>query len=483
MDWFVKKEKLLLTIIFIWIVFVALWHLPTNPPSWFDEGIFHQVITSLVNNGRMSVQLAPGVWSESALISVGYPVFYPAVAAFYLFNDSVLVLRLVAVAFLFGLVIFYYRLAKTVYGTRSAILSLLLLALFSPLYGNGKNFLGEVPGLFYFVTALSVLAVAENMRRRELISYRRFFIAGLFFGLAAASKPNFLVIIPAIICAFLWQWRWSLGATSGRRAFFVTGLGVALPLIFWAFTQFTGATSSSQIFAHYSNPYYINDFWPIISRNLQRFFTESTPAHFLFLAIAALYLLYVKVWQRRPLALVEITVVAFVGAIFLFYVRTAGWYRYFFPAHVMLFIFLPQALEYFFTSRAGRYASVLLVSAVAGLAIFQTLPMIQERFHSGADVPTLFQPVLDSVDSSENALFYSLPQLAARFHGSNYAQYIKMSDHLALGEDNLARLRRGEFSLVFMEAGVDASAFSCYNLNEILYGIRILRRIPSADCP
>lgn len=480
MDWLVKNEKIVVGLIFAWVIFVATWYLKTNPASWFDEGIFHQIVSNLVDYGEMSVQLAPNVWSGPALISVGYPVFYPAAAAFAIFQDSIIVLRAVAVVFLLGAVLAFYSLVKNLYGTRSAILSLLLLAFFSPLYGNGKNFLGEVPGLFYFLSGLVVLLVAEKGRDQRN-AWRLFFVAGLLLGLAAASKPNFLVIIPALACAFAWQWRWSVRTGAGRWAVLATAVGLLLPLSFWAYTQFGGATSG-QIWAHYSNPYYINDFWPIIWSNVKRFFTETTPAHFFALGIAALYFLTTKVIERRPLTLVEVTVIAFVGAITLFYVRTAGWYRYFFPAHVMLFMFLPTVLEHFFSKYWPRLKDRWLVAMMLALLIAQSVPMVQERFTIGLDAPTALEPVLEALGPTENILFYSVPQLAARYDGVNYSQYIKMSDFLALGKDNLDRLKKGEFSLVFMEANIDVAGLACYNSSEILQGIRIVRRTKTAPC-
>src|SRR3989344_112238 len=162
---FLKTEKILLFIILLFAVFLAFWCFKTNPASWFDEGIYLQMTKNITSSGVWGVQTAPGVFTDYALISVGYPVFLPAVAAFKIFGANIAVLRFVAILFLLGFVLVFYFLSRKLYGAKLALFSTLLLATFSPLYGIGKNFLGEVPGLFFFVAGLLLLAFSEKAVR------------------------------------------------------------------------------------------------------------------------------------------------------------------------------------------------------------------------------------------------------------------------------------------------------------------------------
>ena len=139
MKWF-KNEKIILVFLFVLTLSISCWCLVYNPAPWFDEGIYHQVVKTIANDHGIGVQLAPGRVSDAALISVGYPAFYPAVASFFIFGDSIIVLRAVAILFLFGFLIAFYILARQLFGVKHALISLFFLIIFSPLYGNGKNF-------------------------------------------------------------------------------------------------------------------------------------------------------------------------------------------------------------------------------------------------------------------------------------------------------------------------------------------------------
>src|SRR3989344_789436 len=162
---FFEKEKLLGMLILAITLVLAFWCFKTNPASWFDEGIYLQMTKNITSSGVWGVQTAPGVFTDYALISVGYPVFLPAVAAFKIFGANIAVLRFVAILFLLGLVTVFYFLSRKLYGAKLALFSTLLLATFSPLYGTGKNFLGEVPGLFFLVAGLLLLAFSEKAVR------------------------------------------------------------------------------------------------------------------------------------------------------------------------------------------------------------------------------------------------------------------------------------------------------------------------------
>src|SRR3989338_1281541 len=136
---FFGKNGLLTVLILAITVFLSFWCFQTNPASWFDEGIYLQMAKNITSSGVWGVQTAPGVFTDYALISVGYPVFLPAVAAFKIFGANIVVLRLVAILFLLGFVLVFYFLSRKLYGAKLALFSTLLLATFSPLYGIGKK--------------------------------------------------------------------------------------------------------------------------------------------------------------------------------------------------------------------------------------------------------------------------------------------------------------------------------------------------------
>ncbi|MDP3784928.1 MAG: glycosyltransferase family 39 protein [bacterium] len=475
---FLKTEKILLFIILLFAVFFSFWCFKTNPASWFDEGIYLQMVENIESSGVWGVQTAPGVFTDYALISVGYPVFLPAVAAFKIFGASITVLRLVAILFLLGFVAVFYFLSRKLYGSRLALFSTLLLATFSPLYGNGKNFLGEVPGLFFFAAGLLFLAFSEKVALRN---YPLIILSGLFLGMAAAAKPIFLLILPALGIAFLLSWRKFLLTKEGLTFMAALGLGVFLALALWAFTQFGGETPLARVWAHYSNPYYVADYTPVILSNLKRFFTESTPFHLLILFLVSVWFFAKKFRKGGEVAVSEITAWTFASLVLLAYFRTAGWYKNFFPGHVMFFLFLAPGIESFLESFSLKKifgAAVFLAFAI------QLVPLWQENLWCREDAPTALEPYLKSIPADKSVFFLTVPQIAARFDGKNFFQYLKMSDHLKMGEENLERMQRGEFDLVFVPQSVPEEISkipACYELQENIKKVLIYKRTIFCD--
>lgn len=479
---FEKNERWILAGVFAFVAAICFWGLTLNPPSWFDEGIYHQIVTNMAERGIAGLMLSPTAHTDLSVISVGYPVFYPAVAAFKIFGGGIAVLRLVAVAFLFGFLALFYLLAKRLYGTRSALFVLVLLATFSPLYGHGKNFLGEVPGLFYFVGGLYLLTRWESATHRR---WTTLFLSGLAFGFAAASKPTYLVILPAVAAGLAWNWRQYL---KDRRSHFACAafvVGGAIALLIWMATQFGGSFSPARILAHYVNPYYVTDVVPVIVQNLKRFVTETTPAHFLVLFAVSVLFLGKKMRVRTHLHSAEVIIAVFAILILAFYVRTAGWYRYFFPAHALLFLSFPEGILAACSAIGGAIrarSGLILHISVFLLVCIHFIPLLNERFFAGLDAPTALETTLADLPPGEPVLFYSLPQIAARFHGPGMYQYIRMSDHLALGEENLQLAQSGFFPRILMEENATYRLPSCYETERIVHGIRILNKNPNVAC-
>lgn len=461
---------------------LAFYCFQTSPASWFDEGIYLQAVHN-ITEGNAGIQLAPQSFTDLSLISVGFPVLYPAVAMFSLFGESITVLRLTALLFLFGFVVVFYLLSKTLYGQRLALWSTLFVGAFSPLYGNGKNFLGEVPGLFYFTLGLLLLTMLMRSPRHPLFTL----LTGIVLGLAVSAKPTFILILPALGLAYLLHlWRASDRKEELKRGSLL-GLGIVLSLVIWSMTQFGEGTTLSRIFSHYSNPYYVTDFVPLLLSNAARFVTETTPMHFLILLILASYFA-VRRWRQRELTIAETTAFLFSLGILAFFLRTAGWYRYFFPGHVMLFLFLAPALEALlqrFGGRFGRFQGAALITGFALIVLVQAVPLKQETLRCSVDAPTAIEPYLQELPPDASVFFYNVPQVAARFAGSDFYQYIKMSDHLILGKENEALLARGAFDYIFVANNVPDEIEripACYRFERDIHKVLIYKRGHARTC-
>lgn len=500
-----RSEKFWFGCILAFVLFVSFYCFQTHPDFWFDEGVFYQVVKNWAFLNIRGVQLSPGEFVDLSMIAMGYPVLIPAVLAFQAFGSGVIILRLVAIAFLVGTVISFFFLSKRLYGSRVALLSVALFATFSPLYGNGKSFLGEVPGIFFFFLAAYFLAVLEQkiMEGKNNQPWRGVFASGasgIFFGFAVAVKPLFILILPALLVGILFRWRIFFGTTQGRRAILV-GIGsLMIALLLWFLTQFGAESSAGRIFTHYANPYYLDEFLPTILRNLIRFFTESTPLLFLVQCIIGLYYVIRQIWKKQRIFAAEVVVYVFILLVTASYLRTIGWYRYFFPGHLAVFLFMVPGIYIFFNDvshwlgrfhrrrpffQVFQYPKRLVLTTVAIFLLVQIFPLSKNALSCTIDAPTLALSSIKNLNSTSPVLFYSVPQLAALYEGEAGYQFIRMSDAFQLGTGNVERLRDDFFDTVFIESKVARETDilpACFKLEQTVGPIDIYIRNTHIFC-
>lgn len=472
-----KLEITLFVLILLFAVFFSSYCLKTSPPFWFDEGIFYQVVNNLAFQGVSGVQLAPGIFSDLSLISLGYPVFYPAAVIFRLFGAGLLVERSIAVFFLIGLVTVSYFLVRKWYGARAAMITFGLIVMFAPLYGNGKSFLGEVPGLFFLVSGILLFSYLPRLDKKNIWLS---FVCGIVLGMAVSVKPSYLPLLPALAVGILFNWRVFFLTRKGRETMIAGLVGLATTLAVWVLTQFGDSTSIARIFSHYSNPYYISDWLSVILLNLKRFFIESTPLHSLLLLILATWFFIKRFWNKSAISAGEIAVFVFTLLTFAAYLRTIGWYRYFFPAHFLLFLFFIPAVESLLNVlfKPGKRRLFWFWTVILALFLAQILTLSKNTLSCNIDAPSSMEPYFSSLSNEEKVLFYSLPQLAARYPRFDFFQYIRMSEQLQLGKENLVRLEQGFFTMIFIESGKqeEMSRYKDYYLEKNIRDISIYRR-------
>jgi 4-amino-4-deoxy-L-arabinose transferase-like glycosyltransferase len=104
------------------------------------------------------------------------------------------------VFFLVLTAVLYFTVAQMLYGKKAALVSLFLL-LAVPAEGfvmYGRHALGNVPALAYFLLGywLWLVALEQN-------SWRKAAVSGLLFGLAAVTKGQYMLLIPAWLTVLL----------------------------------------------------------------------------------------------------------------------------------------------------------------------------------------------------------------------------------------------------------------------------------------
>lgn len=415
-----EKDRVFRLVVVVMVGFALVWTLRnflTSPRPWLDEGIYVQAARHLVETGRFGIPIEPDADTSLAYVTVGFSVIVPVAFAFSVFGASLSVARAVALVFLLIAIVSSAVFVRRLYGRRAGAWTAVLVGTFPPLFGHGKNLLGEVPGLAYLFLSL-------------LVYDRSPFVFGLAFGLAVAAKPTFLPLLPALLVAswFAVRKRETTWRAIGQRF-----LGTGLVLIVWIWTQFRGEGLVS-VFGHYANPYHLQNMREVILTNLFGFFQNTTPLHLLLLAlIVAVGFFAHGVRRLRP---VEWVLVVFAGMIWASYFRTAGWYRYFFPAHLPLLILAPAALRMVsariraFRPWMGSMICLALVGVNIAMLIKDPAPIYG----------TTWRDVVAAVaekGSEADVMYLTAPEIAVFHPSESFRQYLDITDALHLGTSAL----------------------------------------------
>ena len=190
-------------------VFFALYRLSDYPTTWFDEGSHLHVPKAMLQLGAYADYSSDGLRYFGPTLGVGPAVMLPVAAAFKALGIGLVQARLVIVAYLFGALFLFYRLALKLDGPKVAGLALAFLVSSRAiaLFKTGRQVLGEVPALFLLLAAFLVWFSAWEGQSGRLVA------AGLLFGAAATTKYQFLLAIaPMFAVAFALNFVYYRGA-------------------------------------------------------------------------------------------------------------------------------------------------------------------------------------------------------------------------------------------------------------------------------
>lgn len=465
---FVRREWLFILLI-LFALSCSLYRLTEAPPTWFDEGMIVQLAINLVERGVMGIGVAPGALVSAAYTTTGFPVVWPVAISFAFFGISLLSARLVMVAFLIAFLIASYYFMKRFVGRTSALWSIALLATFASLYGDGKNVLGEVPGLFFLVL---FLIFAQNIFDLNLPTRKNAILAGLFFGLCVATKPTFLVLGGAVLIALLFVY-FTRGRSAIPFALFPWGVSAALiPILIWLGTQFRLHDDFAQVFSFYANPYYLQHLSSVMGHNAVRFFTESTPLYLLGMLVVWSAAFFLRIRKRAYLGFTEIAAFAFTVFILVAYLRTPGWYRYLFPAQIMGILFFPMsvdALAEHFGEK--RFAKLLRLSISMLLALMLILQSYILFFHSwvkeyyNSNNTKITEAYFKTWSPATVFFIYGVPEDVIFLpRGAQYYQYIPLPPApgraLDIGMNELAVILKGAPDAILASNGLSVASTS-----------------------
>ncbi len=421
-----SRHNIFALFILFLLLFIGFWRLPYSPATWYDEGLNLGVARSLITDGVFSLKIAPDEFVENRqfLITTNYPVLLPAALSLKFFGINFFAARLPMVAYLFLFAGMAYLLTRKWYGNKSALITLALITTFLPFYGNGKAALGEVPGAFFLLAGLFYL---DNKKLWKL------FLAGLFLGLSITTKPFFLLVLPALFIGELY-----LILTKKYRKlteYAILSVGLVIPMFFWFWSinpDLTFGKISSAV-SYYSNSYADEtNIAKLVLSNLKRFFTETTPLHFLALALVSVIVLIRGVWKKES-RMQEIILITFIILNFLWYLKTPGWYRYFFPAHLLLFLFFPMGLMKLFSKK-------FVIAIVVFFIAIQSFVLVSKRnnpLYFATEAQDFVEYINKNTLESDGLLIVNSPQVAFLLPDRIIFQYVRINPQLVFAPKNI----------------------------------------------
>lgn len=465
--------------------FFATYRISESPPVWYDEGVYQQIALNLSRTGIFAVQIAPDDMIPPGIITIGYPLVYPVSLLFDWFGESVESARVVMALFIVAMILVSFMFIRTLSGFAAGALASVLVVSFPALYGNGKSMLGEIPGLFFLFSFLFFAYRAEQTDYRKTIFY---ILGGLALGLCVATKPLFILLLPAILLATLFMhkrivfyWR---RIACGAVAF-------SAPMAVWLVTQFGVRDSFFDILVQYLNPYVfqVGNLSDVVTENFLRLFTETSPIYFSMLFLIWVVAIVLRILKPSVGRISFAETVVFLYAIFvvLAYLRTAGWYRYFFTANIIALLFSPQSflvIMYAIYEKVPRlrwlHPTATLIIATALLFGVHFYKLLFDSFvaRSYHDTNTAtYERYFSTLDSQKSIFVYDVPEVVIFLPTRNYYQIFKFGR--TIGEEKIIEIERGtpDIIIVGRQAAKDEKElFSLYQEKDSLMKIVILER-------
>lgn len=441
---FISKNavsSLLIVFIFANVIFLSFYQLSESPVTWTDEGLIIQTSANLVGQGVYGFQIAPEHIISPSFISTSYPITFPIALSFYLFGTSLFNARVVMALFILALIaLVWFSLRK---GSKEHLLwTLVLLVSFPPLYGQGKNVLGEVPGLVFFLMSAYFLSKLEqgHATKKTLLSI------GFFAGLCIATKPIFILVLPGFLLSFFILYKKNKLQVA---ELLLVAVSLLAPVGIWIFVQFFGTDTLSSVMGYYSNPHSL-DIFSAILLNLKDFLTN-----FRTLFAGGVFLLWSFVLLRTYLQKIhiktyEVYLYTFSFLVFMNYFRNPPYYRYFFLAEVLGLLFLVPNL--FNLVGLSKLWKVLVRGGLLALISIQFYQLALGSWVAGSygsHRTQVMQETLSSLSSSSPIFIYQAPEAIVFLKTYNYYQYFSGTKTTEFGAENLSLLTQGkEFTIV-----------------------------------
>ncbi len=463
-------------------VFLSTYRLTETPPTWMDEGIIIQVARNIWLNGKVVLQSAPGVFETGWYVTTSYPVTFPIAIAFDVFGQSLFVARSVMVIYLMLLmasIVIVGQLLARYYDVSTRFVTsstLMLVVSFAPLYGQGKNVLGEIPGMFWLVLS-AIFGLVYSKIQSSRVRYLVVFAAGTALGLAVATKPIYILALIATVTGFVYYLVYEY--IRVKKLFFKEYLfnfllvisGIMVPLCTWFNHQFN-KQSLAAVWSVYSNPHHnelILAFW----HNARLFFTEVQPLHTLLLFLAWSIGLALLVWNKKKVSIIECVAWFLSLGVLVAFLRTAGYYRYFFIAQFISLIFFAISITRLssniqdlfsnysnsilvFSLKYGKYIIIVLLFTIQLYYMFtSSWIFVYKDSTRSFDLEKWVQ----DIQKDSRVFLYQTPEVATFLGSHEYYQYMKITQSLVVGEGAILNAKNAGADYFVLPQGYSKEVF------------------------
>lgn len=468
-----KVKNIIVCAVFILAGFLIVFRFTEVPMVWIDEGIFTNTAENLASNGSWGLQTSPSAsFRLGPQLTTNYPVILPVAASINLFGKGIWQSRLPMVVYMFILVVLFYFFVRKRYGFYPALVSVLLLISFSPFYGNGRSVQGEVPGLVFIILGSILLLYFEesNFENKKLALF-----SGFFLGLAASTKSVYVALLTVALFIVTLFW---FRKFKDIKTMAVFGLSFLVPVLGWLFINFPTKSLMAGIlpmFLHQAGNNGASSMsdtslstLETVSVNLARFVSESTPILFLFVAVSVLFYFTFKHFRKieKNISMAESVILFFVVLNWFGYLMGTGWYRYFFPAHVLLYLFFSVAIVYFANLISNKFFKKIILLVPILLVAFQFYHLIylsETSFVGTRSRNHDLTEALSSIMPTQKILFHNTIEAIIFFPGQNYSQYLLMPGLFEAGDRNSIHDSSNDFILtnnIPEEVGLVSSCYT-----------------------
>ena len=165
----------------------------------FDGAMNLQVPINLIKNGKYATNY-DNLTEFASRIQTGVPLLLPIALLFLIFDISSFTSQIPNAVYLLSLAFLIFLYSKKILNTWFAMLGVMMFICTPYLYTYGLGIYGEIPALFFLITAIFLFHLIEGQPQRSVLLS---ILTGISFGLAYLTKTVILIAVPSFFFTML----------------------------------------------------------------------------------------------------------------------------------------------------------------------------------------------------------------------------------------------------------------------------------------